>query len=214
MPRASNPSSPRRILVDVSPWEFGWEALVALSTLALAAATVLLAWLTSKVARASGEDIRAQWRPLLIGGDPHQLSRDDGRALHVPIRNAGRGPAIFVRTTLDPGGVSPENWSLGSIAAGEHALLVFSSPPSLPNLMQVLLDYTDLSGRLYSSAIVIDDITTRPRFYDLQVYEDSPVTHHGQPVRPQPGLRNVAPPKAPSIRDRGRAAVSAFRSPR
>jgi hypothetical protein len=66
--------------MDVSPWEFGWEALVALATFTLAVVTVVLAWRTSNLAsetadlaKSTKEDvalsrtaIEADVRPVLI----------------------------------------------------------------------------------------------------------------------------------------------------
>jgi hypothetical protein len=197
-------------MVCSSAWAFGWEALVAISTSFLALATACLAWLTREVATASQADVQAQWRPLLLPGDPRRLNWNaSARRLLVPIRNAGRGPAIFVRTTLDPVGDSPENWSLGALAQGDEALLEFHVQLPMPALVQVLLDYNDLSDRLFSSAIVLD-LQQGPRFYDVQPGTDRPATHHGPPVRPQPGLRDVTPPRPASFADRVRAAVRAF----
>lgn len=121
-----------------SPWTFGWEALVAIGTLSLAAATLLLAWLTRSVARASSADIAAQWRPLVVPGRNTEKFVYDAhvRKLAVPIRNDGRGPALFVRVLLDPENISPDNWSLGSLGASDEVTLTFSSlypkggPPS------------------------------------------------------------------------------------
>lgn len=193
-------------------WTFGWEALVAVSTFFLAAVTAVLAWLTKRVAAASQADVQAQWRPLLLPGSPERLSWDDTtRELCVPVRNAGRGPAIFVRTTLHPLGDSPENWSLGALAPGDEALLLFKVRQSMPALVQVLLDYDDLSGRLFSTALVLD-LQQGPRFYDVQPGEGVAVTHLGPPVRPQQGLRDVTPLPSPHLTDRARAALKGFRS--
>lgn len=194
-----------------SAWTFGWEALVALGTLGLAGATAFLAWLTRRVAAASAADVRAQWRPVLLPGEGPVVVAASRDGVKVPIRNAGRGPALFVRTTLDPLGASPENWSLGAVAPGDEVELTFRNVHVSGPHYQVLLDYRDISSRMFSTAIVLDLQGTPPRFYDVHVYEDHRVTHHGDSV-PQAGLAVTDP--APPIRlpDRLRAAWEAFLS--
>ena len=112
-------------------WTFGWDALVALGTIGLAFVTALLAWLTRGV------------------------YEEANNRLIVPLRNSGRGPALFVRTLLDPYRTSPSNWSLGPVAPGDMFRLIFDGVDRL-STAQVLVDYRDLSGRFYSSAFVID----------------------------------------------------------
>lgn len=195
------------------PWAFGWEALVAIGTLTLAAGTVALAWTTRRLAAESAADLRSQWRPLLLPGEAtHWLQYDEAKKqLIVPIRNAGRGPALFVRTLLDPDNSSPANWSLGSLAASDEVNLVFEGIyPKDPPRRQVLLDYRDLAERTYSTAIVIEGFPKEPRFYDVRPYEANPVTLHGDAVQ-QEGIKVVAPVPSPSLRDRIAARWRAFR---
>jgi hypothetical protein len=76
--------------------------------------------------------------------------------LALRIMNGGRGPALFVRATLDPLGLSPENWHLGAIAAGDEVQLAFANVVAMAGgAMQVLLDYRDLAGRIFASAMVL-----------------------------------------------------------
>jgi hypothetical protein len=46
------------LAADPSPWKFGWEALVAIGTLVLAAATGGLAWSTRSLAKKTAEEVR------------------------------------------------------------------------------------------------------------------------------------------------------------
>jgi hypothetical protein len=147
-------------------WTFGWNALVAVGTLALAAVTALLALSTRRLARdtarlaeETADEIASSIRPLLVPvaetartyivEDPHGLT------LRMTVRNGGSGPAAFVRAFHDPSETSPENWSLGSLARGESVELVFRVLSYTPT-SQVLLDYRDLAGRTYSTAIVLE----------------------------------------------------------
>jgi hypothetical protein len=58
-------------VLAASSWDFGWEALVAVATLLLAAATFFLARRTATLAESSEAEVRAQWRPLILPGlDP------------------------------------------------------------------------------------------------------------------------------------------------
>jgi hypothetical protein len=183
------------------PWGFGWEALVAFGTLGLAVATVVLALVTRALAQSSAAEIRAQWRPIILPGlDRGQKDRaigerydetlQEGR-LTVRIRNAGRGPALYVRTHLEPGGISPIGWSPGALAPGDEQVLVFAT--KIETMGQLLFDYRDLAGRTHSTSMTIARPDIALRFYDVHVWEDHSVTVLGDSVYPQPGLRDVSP---------------------
>jgi hypothetical protein len=167
----------------------------AAGTLLLALATFWLAKSTRKVADETAEELRAQWRPVLIPADSSRLLgiRDLDNALVMTIRNGGRGPALYVRAQLDPLGMSPDDWGRAAVADGAEAELVFSHVPQLPAAMQLLLDYRDLTGRTYSTAIVItvnvgQHQERRISFYDVRTFRDTTLTTHGDSL-PQAGLR-------------------------
>ncbi|HYI36255.1 MAG TPA: hypothetical protein VEX39_06610 [Thermoleophilaceae bacterium] len=100
--------------MDPGPWEFGWEALVAIGTLGLAGATALLARTTRDVSQATGRQVsvdqqqilQAQ-RPVLVPqalidsttqlADDPQIDKGD---ILVAISNVGPGPAISVTAVL------------------------------------------------------------------------------------------------------------------
>jgi hypothetical protein len=177
---------------------FPWEAVTALGTLALAAGTFILALTTRSLARATRDDLRAQWRPALIPALDPQADRavtydQQAHVLFVRIRNGGRGSAHHIRTHLDPGGVSPENWSLGSLPAGEEVTLRFNGVHGLSSSAQVLLDYRDLAENAYSSALVLTEVNADWRFYDVHLWEGHSVTDLGDAVYPQPGLTDARP---------------------
>jgi hypothetical protein len=70
------------------------------------------------------------------------------------------------------------------VADGAEAELVFSHVPQLPAAMQLLLDYRDLTGRTYSTAIVItvnvgQNQERRISFYDVRTFRDTTLTTHG-----------------------------------
>ena len=106
-----------------APWEFGWDALVALGTIGLALFTAGLAWSTRSLAAASAEDQRAQWRPLVIAAPDNEVgvSTDpDGRpVLSVAVRNVGRGPAFAVQAQVRSG-----KWALGASRPRSMSTLV------------------------------------------------------------------------------------------
>jgi hypothetical protein len=197
---------------------FLWEGLTAVATLVLAAGTVYLAWSTRKVARGTQAEVLAQWRPVLLPS-PDAADRksvgysiDEGR-LFVKVRNAGRGPALFIRARLDPGGFSPDNWSLGALAPDDQVLLRFVMPQPTSEQMQLLFDYRDLTGLTHSSVIVLDKAMGDWRFYDVRPFTGGSVTQLGDAVYPQPGLPDASPRSAPSLLDRSRAGLAAFRRP-
>lgn len=89
------------------PWEFGWEALVAVATFALAAVTVVLAWRTSKMASKTADlaeftkqdvalsrtAIEADVRPVLITVPRGEFVHPMGQnyEVHVPGTGERRG---------------------------------------------------------------------------------------------------------------------------
>jgi hypothetical protein len=206
---------------------YGWEALVAIGTLSLATFTGWLAWTTRKVALADLADLRAQWRPMLVptGGPMFGADEETGQwKATVPIRNAGRGPALYVRATLEPPNVSPDHWSLGSISPEDQPReLTFSNLPNRDVRYQLLLDYRDLGGRIYSTQIVNrlppgprrrPSNVTRPRLRraSLRGHLDYASGRFGAP---QEGLRHVgSPPRRSVVRRIADAAVAGSRAAR
>jgi hypothetical protein len=164
---------------------------VAIGTIGLAAVTFGLALTTRRLAKATADEVRAQWRPVLVPGTngtpftplatrPLVYDRAN-RWLYVSVRNAGRGPALHVRVLLTPENQSPDHWSLGSISPGDEVQLRFSAMHRFDVGKQLLLDYRDLGGRAYSSVLVLDAPSEQhePRYYDVRVFEDQTVTPHG-----------------------------------
>jgi hypothetical protein len=193
------------------------EGWVAVGTLLLAAATFVLAWHTRRLALSSAADLRAQWRPIVLPYSPgQQAARDvfehdelDG-TLKVGVRNAGRGPALYLRTELDPEiGANAVHGPIAALADGDEQLFTFNGVnKDIKNepFVQVLVDYRDLAGRTYSTSITLD--LWNRTFYDVQLFEGAS-THHGDAVYPQPGLRDASP-KGPQpitlrMRNAGRA---------
>ncbi len=188
--------------METSTWAFGWDSLVAIATLLLAAGTAYLAWNTRSVAQKTRDlaaqaaaDVRAQWRPVLVpsADEPPMIEREEGAPfiLRATIQNTGRGPALFVRILHDPSNNSPENWSLGSLSPGERVRLQFRGVAHMA-MSQLLIDYRDLARRDYATAITLDhpEINRRGRYYDVRFGEGERFTPHGD-AAPQPGLRHV-----------------------
>ena len=183
------------IAVNAS-WEFGWDALVALGTLALALVTGTLAFMTWRLARSATAEARSQSRPALIPGlggdlpgtiDIRPLAHDqDRRRLIISVRNVGRGPALFVRVALEPTGNSPDSGPCAAMGPGDEVQLSFAAEPQALTRWQLLLDYRDLAGRTYSTAILIES-TPELRFYDVRLFEDRAITSHGDAL-PQEGV--------------------------
>ena len=68
---------------------FGWDALVALGTLSLAAVTLALVVATRTLASRADAEVRAQWRPVLLARDRLILERQEMRGVTRPIRRGG-----------------------------------------------------------------------------------------------------------------------------
>ena len=121
------------------------------------------------------------------------------------MQNAGRGPALHIRMHLEPGGISPEDWSLGALAAGDNRDLLFRTAQPT-GLFQFLVDYRDLAGRAHSTVMIAENM----RFNDVRVFEDHHVTVLGDAIYPQPGLRDVSPKARPGWRARVSGAVQSM----
>jgi hypothetical protein len=199
-----------------SAWAFGWDALVAIGTLCLAGVTLWLVITTRRLARSTSDEVRAQWRPAILpgrqGADPAIDFNEAEHRLRVRVRNAGSGPALYIRTHLEPGSTSPDHWSLAALGPDDEVVLTFTGVYQNPTPAQLLFDYRDLGGRQYSSELVIDEVGGVRRFYNAQLYEDHSITGLGDYTQ-QPGLQDVAPRPSPGIRDRLMAAYRSFRSP-
>jgi hypothetical protein len=179
------------------PWEFGWEALVAIGTIGLATVTGYLAWTTRGLARETAAEVAAQSRPVLIPGERLNYRLTSG-VIEVPVRNVGGGPALFVRTEMDPGGGTADVWNLGAMAPGDEQILRFTTYDFEPH-KQVLIDYRDMSGRQFSSAIVLERLNdgrqggaNSYRFYDVRIFSGKRITGQGDAL-PQKGLRSLPP---------------------
>jgi hypothetical protein len=198
------------VLAAESAWAFGWNALVAIGTLAAAIATGTLAFFTWRLAKSTqgmasktaqlasetAEEITAGHRPVIVPVASGRRTLIDeaehGWTLRINIKNAGAGPASFVRALHDPSGVGPRTTAPGSLAPGEEWELVFYDT-TLTAQSQVLLDYRDLSGRTYSSAIIplhpewpTEDIAVQ----DVKFGRDVSFTGWGEPATPV-GLKRL-----------------------
>jgi hypothetical protein len=186
---------------EMSAWTWGWEALVALGTIALAGVTAFLAFQTRRLAsdtqRLAGEtknlaadtkqvaenealELRAEWQPVLVpaqhDGVPLTYSAEPTIELIARIRNDGRGPALFVRALLQPLGCAPQDWSLGNLGPGDEVGLTFRPQELLESFVGLALDYRDLSGRAYASALDIELGAEPPRYYDVRLFADRSIT--------------------------------------
>jgi hypothetical protein len=157
-------------------------------------------------------DIQAQWRPIILPAsydpDGSALFYTDG-VLYVGIKNAGRGPALYIRAQIEPDQVSPENWPLGALAVGDKYELEFRTAKP-DSRIQVLFDYRDLAERTYSTSLTIEVVSGDIRFYDAHLFENHNVTTLGDAVYPQPGLRDVSPRVRPGLKARLRMMVTVF----
>ena len=118
-----------------------------------------------------------------------------GLTLRVAIRNAGGGPASFIRASHDPSGVGATEGALGSLAPNEETTLGFRVA-SHTVMGQILLDYRDLGGRTYSSAILLYSPEQPPTeniiVRDVRFGRDVSYTGFGEPD-PLPGLKRLPP---------------------
>jgi hypothetical protein len=194
-------------------WEFGWEALVAIGTIGLTLVTAYLAATTRRVAKATLAEVSSQWRPVLAPAAQFKEGTSDAQDarqvfafeqfgyyppfLTIWIRNVGRGPALFVRAEVDPEQSTPETSSPAEVAPGDEVRLGFRNVAELgqaseDEAKQVLLDYRDLAGRSFSTAIIVKNrFNERGQsafLFDVRHFEGRSLTKM-KDAAPPPGLR-------------------------
>ncbi len=142
----------------LSPWDFGWDALVAIATAILAATTAWVAFTTRAVARATRAEVQSQSRPVLLPAalpGPVCISFTS-EAIQLRVANSGKGPAFDIRARLDPPELHPDNWSRGILRQGEDVVLSFREVEgNRLERYELLLDYRDLAGREAATRIVV-----------------------------------------------------------
>jgi hypothetical protein len=153
----------------------GWEALVALATLALALFTWRLARRTSDLATSTAAEVRAGLRPALIhaSGGSVPVVNPNGHGtgvLRVPLLNAGRGPAlnVYAYAIVATSEVSSrtEIAPVGNVAPDHPADLVIAGVPDRDHgddedrtyyAVYVTIIYDDLAEQSYYTVIALSD---------------------------------------------------------
>jgi hypothetical protein len=107
------------------------------------------------------------------------------------MRNVGAGPALYIRSALDPQGASPDDVSRrGAVGPGDTVDFDFDMNPGTA-MFQLLVDYRSMSGRTYGTAVVLEPLGSgHARAYDVHFSVDDPLTAHGDAV-PQVGLKQL-----------------------
>ena len=151
------------VVGEVGPWTFGWEAMVALATLALALATVILAGFTGWLALSTSKEVSSQSRPVLVAVDlskAESITTGDG-GLRIRVKNIGRGPAFGVGATLEPQGLAADHWSEGALEAGGSAVLRFSQEVGDADVYRLELTYKDLAKKSHRSKLSIERVPVK-----------------------------------------------------
>jgi hypothetical protein len=171
----------------------GWNALVAVGTLALAMATYGVIRATKALAERGDAEIAAQWRPLLLVRDRladvtgPEIVYEEG-SLTLWIENVGRGPALEVQSWLDdfpapgpaygvPAGLPPgRGGGMGSrlhtvVAQGDLLPYRWTDLGEPRKSLRGQFQYTDLSGGGHSTSFAIEVNESRPTL-GLQVVDD------------------------------------------
>ena len=162
------------VVVDNSrgDWDFGWDSLVAIGTLALALFTVWLAWSTRRLAKQTSDEVAADFRPVLIDAqqgtvqiDYPQVAGQEGTT-RVAVQNVGPGPAMNTKARLRLK-FSDKEWSseidLGTIAPGQPAAAGVVSVPVIvdrPITAELECEYEDLAEKTHRTEFSYESDTT------------------------------------------------------
>ena len=187
------------VIAGIEDWHgwawHGWDALVAIGTLALASVTVGLVWVTYPLARQGDAEIRAQWRPVVIVREDSQgmvaaIGGNDDR-LDVVAENVGRGPALDVTAELD--GFEKPGPGFGAPAGSSH-----SAGRPLPTLLapgdRVRFRWSGLEGRHVEAVTGLFSYEDLSRTsYTTLFFIRSPISDGAQVSQQQ----DVSPPFVP-----------------
>jgi hypothetical protein len=176
--------------VDAGPWEWGWDALVAIGTIGLALVTLLLAVATLYTARAAAQDVRANWRPLIVPDENLEIDwASNTRDLQLAIRNIGPGAAYNVEPALElangdlvvpgPRFVPRTDQLINYAVVASQATLdvFFELIDEQPKRGRLIVGYSDLNGREYGSTISIDTARAHPDDQERPILRIASVTH-------------------------------------
>jgi hypothetical protein len=107
------------VVGSMSAWAFGWDALVAIGTLGLAAATITLALKTAALAGATATDVAAQDRPVLVLALRTDLEYKVD-AFEAEIVNAGKGVGLDIQASAISAGqtTAADTWNKAALAPG------------------------------------------------------------------------------------------------
>ncbi len=162
------------IVIDTGPWEFGWSALVAVGTLALALGTSFLAFQAKREATKVGEQVELERErldavtlPYVVPAPTFAWANHQGEGQYadgewrrlLPIKNVGPGTALNVRGRLDfgpPSGVTVE-FVPTSLAPGDATDLgAHWDAPMRPEVewagLAGVLEYEDVGRRPWRSS--------------------------------------------------------------
>ena len=127
-----------------------WSALVAVGTLSLAAVTYGLVGATRRLAAGTDQEIRAQWRPVLVARRAQTQTAPP--LLQIAIENVGRGPALDVWAEID--GVSVGARSR-VVATGETTTFTFKKTLQPPDHLVGAVHCVDISGGACTTAFSV-----------------------------------------------------------
>lgn len=174
--------------VQASPWAFGWTAVAALASGVLALVTTALALSTRSLAKATSQDVRSAWRPVLIGAATGQDGTSEliveptpiapGKAtLRLFISNLGSGPALNIKITASSFGhveqvptMPIERGTLGPGPENQHQLVVIENQAlprtndDMPFGYRFELIYEDVSGVVYHTTLTYEKRAGQPPF--------------------------------------------------
>jgi len=168
------------LTVEAGPWEFGWEALVAIGTIGLAAFTAWLAFTTRRVAKSTRDEVASAWRPVVVVTRAELLREPDEEewSLRLVVLNVGSGAALELRVQYEEldDGERVSGVQIGVLPQGQPDEIALEPRSTDPTTLQVWMDYVDNAGRKYATAL---NLAARPEVSDqtivvanIRVYED------------------------------------------
>jgi hypothetical protein len=164
------------MILAEAPWAFGWTAIAGLATAVLAGVTWWLAKSTRDLVRETDQDIRSQWRPIVVVDGDKSIDvtvvkkRDSDEQLiriELELWNRGRGPALnCVVKTQDEASTYGCQYGKPRVAIlsvdGSHEITLAGSVTKAEALSSIaplsetlVLIYEDVAENVYETTTVL-----------------------------------------------------------
>jgi hypothetical protein len=163
-------------MLMASVWDWGgWDAIAGVATVLLAGLTWWLAKSTRELAQETNQDIKSQWRPILvmdgtarviIGSAVEESDQTVSADIQLTLSNRGRGPAlncvITARSDASAYGCSWGSRPRALVSVGETVESTLGGrvkkgamAPNVEGAETIVVSYEDVAGDSFETTIPV-----------------------------------------------------------